>query len=64
MAAVFTTKKSTPPWITSHLCPDFNIIAELQSELQQAPNLNISLVKAHRDEKEPFHELPLDAQLN
>eukprot|EP00957_Ditylum_brightwellii_P084049 6390046-Ditylum_brightwellii.AAC.1 len=64
MASVLTTKKSMPPGITSHLCPDFDVIAELQSELRQAPNLNISWVKAHQDEKKPFHELPLEAQLN
>eukprot|EP00957_Ditylum_brightwellii_P209245 15360945-Ditylum_brightwellii.AAC.1 len=64
MAAVLTTKKSTPPWITSHLCPDFDVIVKLQSELWRAPNFSISLVKAHQDEKQPFHELPLDAQLN
>eukprot|EP00957_Ditylum_brightwellii_P067797 5146300-Ditylum_brightwellii.AAC.1 len=64
MAAVLTTNKSTSPGITSHLCSDFDVITELQSELRQAPNLTISWVKAHQGEKKPFHELPLDAQLN
>eukprot|EP00957_Ditylum_brightwellii_P024953 1886955-Ditylum_brightwellii.AAC.1 len=31
MAAVLTTKKPMPPGITSHLCPNFDVIAELQS---------------------------------
>eukprot|EP00957_Ditylum_brightwellii_P186441 14194927-Ditylum_brightwellii.AAC.1 len=29
MAAVIITKKSIPPRITSHLCPDYDVIAEL-----------------------------------
>eukprot|EP00957_Ditylum_brightwellii_P082015 6236516-Ditylum_brightwellii.AAC.1 len=62
--AVLTTKKSMPPGITSHLCPDFDVITKLQSELQHTPNLIISWVKAHQDKKKPFHNLPLDAQLN
>eukprot|EP00957_Ditylum_brightwellii_P091099 6935725-Ditylum_brightwellii.AAC.1 len=33
MAAVLTTKTSMPPGITSHMCPDFDVIAKLWSEL-------------------------------
>eukprot|EP00957_Ditylum_brightwellii_P069090 5244491-Ditylum_brightwellii.AAC.1 len=64
MAAVLTTKKSAPPGITFHLCPNVDAIAKLQSELQQVPNLIISWVKAHQDEKKLFHDNPLDTQLN
>eukprot|EP00957_Ditylum_brightwellii_P153907 11714940-Ditylum_brightwellii.AAC.1 len=42
MAAVLATEMSTLPGITSHLCPDYDVIAELMSELQRVPNLTIS----------------------
>eukprot|EP00957_Ditylum_brightwellii_P015964 1202547-Ditylum_brightwellii.AAC.1 len=64
MAAVLTTKTSMLPGITSHLCPSYDVSTELRSELQRVPNLIISWVKAHQDKKKPFHDLPLDTQLN
>eukprot|EP00957_Ditylum_brightwellii_P043577 3303316-Ditylum_brightwellii.AAC.1 len=64
MAAVLTTKKSMPPGMTSHLCPDYDAIAKLRSELQRVPNLIISWVKAHQDKKKLFHDLPINTQLN
>eukprot|EP00957_Ditylum_brightwellii_P057671 4372900-Ditylum_brightwellii.AAC.1 len=42
MAAKLTTKTSTLPGITSHQCPDYDVIAELRFELQRVPNLIIS----------------------
>ncbi len=45
-------------------CPDWDILIEIQNALSQLPGLSLKYVKGHQDNKTPYVELPLLAQLN
>jgi hypothetical protein len=46
------------------LCPDWDILIEIQHALSQLPGLGLKYVKGHQDDKTPYAELQLFAQLN
>ena len=46
------------------LCPDWDILIEIQHAMQQLPGITIQYIKAHQDDKIPYPRLPLLAQLN
>jgi Reverse transcriptase (RNA-dependent DNA polymerase) len=46
------------------LCPDWDILIEIQHALQHLPHLTIQYIKGHQDEKTPYAQLSLFAQLN
>eukprot|EP00957_Ditylum_brightwellii_P099984 7619702-Ditylum_brightwellii.AAC.1 len=62
--AVLSSKTTTAPGVKSHLCPDYDVVSKVQSEIKWVPNMNVSWVKAHQDDTKPMCELTLDAQLN
>ena len=46
------------------LCPDWDILIEIQNALLQLPDLTLKYSKAHQDDVTPYAQLPLYAQLN
>jgi hypothetical protein len=46
------------------LCPDWDILIEIQSALEHLPGLSLKYVKGHQDDKLPYEQLPLLARLN
>ena len=46
------------------LCPDWDILIEIQHAMKQLPGLILQYIKAHQDAKTPYARLPLLAQLN
>jgi hypothetical protein len=46
------------------LCPDWDILIEIQSALEHLPGLSLKYVKGHQDNKLPYEQLPLLARLN
>ena len=46
------------------LCPDWDILIEIQEALTQLPDLQLKFVKGHQDDKIPYNPLPLLARLN
>ena len=46
------------------LCPDWDILIEIQHALKQLPELQLKFIKGHQDEKIPYAQLPLLARLN
>jgi hypothetical protein len=46
------------------LCPDWDILIEVQNALLQLPDLTLKYIKAHQDDDTPSAQLPLYAQLN
>lgn len=46
------------------LCPDWDILIEIQFALEQLPGLCLKYVKGHQDNKLPYAQLPLLARLN
>ena len=41
------------------LCPDWDILIEIQHALQQLPELRLKFIKGHQDDKVPYAQLPL-----
>ena len=46
------------------LCPDWDLLIEIQHALSQLPGLRLKYVKGHQDDATPYAQLPLFAQLN
>ncbi len=46
------------------LCPDWDILIEIQHALKQLPELQLKFIKGHQDDKIPYAQLPLLARLN
>ena len=46
------------------LCPDWDILIEIQYAMQLLPGITLQFVKGHQDATVAFHQLPLLAQLN
>ena len=46
------------------LCPDWDILIEIQHAWQQLPELRLKFIKGHQDDKVPYAQLPLLARLN
>jgi hypothetical protein len=46
------------------LCPDWDILIEIQHAMQLLPDLTLQFIKGHQDEEMPYAQLPLKAQLN
>jgi hypothetical protein len=46
------------------LCPDWDILVEIQYSLKHLPGLRLKYVKGHQDDKTPYAQLPLLARLN
>jgi hypothetical protein len=46
------------------LCPDWDILVEIQYALAHLPGLRLKYVKGHQDKKTPYAQLPLLARLN
>ena len=46
------------------LCPDWDILIEIQHALLRLPNLTLQYIQGHQDAKKPYQELPLLAQIN
>lgn len=46
------------------LCPDWDILIEIQYALEQLPGLRLKYIKGHQDDKLPYERLPLLARLN
>ena len=46
------------------LCPDWDILIEIQHALKLLPGLTLQFIKGHQDEKIPYAQLPLLARLN
>lgn len=46
------------------LCPDWDILIEIQYALKQLPELKLQYIKGHQDDKIPYTQLPLLARLN
>jgi hypothetical protein len=46
------------------LCPDWDILVEIQFALKHLPGLRLKYVKGHQDDKTPYAQLPLLAHLN
>eukprot|EP00957_Ditylum_brightwellii_P211329 15366049-Ditylum_brightwellii.AAC.2 len=63
-AAVLSSKATTAPGVKYHLCPDYDVVSKVWSQIKWVPYMNVSWVKAHQDDAKPMCELSLDAQLN
>eukprot|EP00957_Ditylum_brightwellii_P211227 15365920-Ditylum_brightwellii.AAC.2 len=63
-AAVLSSNTTTAPGVTSHLCPDYNVVSEVWSQLKQVPHMNVAWVKTHQDDAKPICKLSIDAKLN
>ena len=46
------------------LCPDWDILIEIQLALSQLPGLRLKFIKGHQDALTPYAQLPLTARLN
>ncbi len=46
------------------MCPDWDILIEIQNALKQLPDLKLKFIKGHQDDKIPYAQLPLLARLN
>ena len=46
------------------LCPDWDILIEIQHALLRLLNLTLQYIQGHQDAKKPYQELPLLAQIN
>jgi hypothetical protein len=46
------------------LCPDWDILIEIQHALTLLPGLQLKFIKGHQDDKTPYAQLPLLARLN
>jgi hypothetical protein len=46
------------------LCPDWDILIEIQVALSQLPGLQLKFIKGHQDALTPYAQLPLTARLN
>ena len=46
------------------LCPDWDILIEIQMALSQLPGLRLKYVKGHQDDKIPYAQWPLLARMN
>ena len=46
------------------LCPEWDVLIEIQSDLKVLPGVGIRYVKGHQDEHKPYHTLPLSGRLN
>ena len=46
------------------LCPDWDVLREIQVSMKQLPQVNLQYVKGHQDESTAVARLPLLAQLN
>ena len=46
------------------LCPDWDILIEIQTALIQLPDLQLKFIKGHQDDQTPYAHLPLLARLN
>jgi hypothetical protein len=46
------------------LCPDWDILIEIQEALSHLPGLRLKFVKGHQDDSTPYARLPLLARLN
>jgi exonuclease III len=46
------------------LCPDWDILIEIQHALTQLPELQLKFIKGHQDATVPYAQLPLLARLN
>ena len=46
------------------LCPDWDILIEIQAALSQLPGLRLKFIKGHQDKTTPYAQLPLLARLN
>eukprot|EP00957_Ditylum_brightwellii_P043064 3262678-Ditylum_brightwellii.AAC.1 len=57
-------KTTAAPGVKSYLCPDYDVVTEVCSEIKQVPNMLVSWVKAHQDDNKPMCKLALDAQHN
>eukprot|EP00957_Ditylum_brightwellii_P010586 801736-Ditylum_brightwellii.AAC.1 len=53
-AAVLPLKTTTAPGVKSHLCPDYDVVSKVWSELKQVPNMIVSWVRAHQDDTKPM----------
>ena len=46
------------------LCPDWDILIEIQTALKELPEMCLKFIKGHQDDKTPYAQLPLLARLN
>jgi hypothetical protein len=46
------------------LCPEWDVLIEIQNSLKILPGVRLEYVEAHQDKKTAYHDLPLLAQLN
>ena len=46
------------------LCPEWDVLIEIQNSLKLLPGVHLEYVEGHQDDKTPYHNLPLLAQLN
>ena len=46
------------------LCPEWDLLIEIQHALIHLPEMTLQFIKGHQDAKTPYAQLPLDAQLN
>ena len=46
------------------LCPEWDILIEIQKALSDLPGLRLKFVNGHQDEKIPYGQLPLMARMN
>jgi hypothetical protein len=46
------------------LCPDWDVLIEIQHALLQLPGLTLQYIKAQQDDDTPYAQLPMFAHLN
>jgi hypothetical protein len=46
------------------LCPEWDILIEIQGALEQMPGLRLKFIKVHQDDTLPYAQLPLMARFN
>eukprot|EP00957_Ditylum_brightwellii_P186038 14164261-Ditylum_brightwellii.AAC.1 len=63
-AAVLSSNTKTAPGVISHLCPYYDVVSEVRSQLKRVPHMNIAWVKVHQDDVKSLCKLSIDAKLN
>eukprot|EP00957_Ditylum_brightwellii_P040686 3079854-Ditylum_brightwellii.AAC.1 len=63
-AAVFSLKATTAPGVKSHLCPDYDVVSKVWSQIKRVPYMSVTWVTAHQDDAKFMCEMILDTQLN
>ncbi len=50
--------------VLNALCPDWDVLIEIQHALLQLPGLTLQYIKAHQDDDTPYAQLPMSMRIN